>query len=116
MTARRRKLGKREQRLRNQAMLLGPEFAPIIEAFDKEGVTAEDLLAVFLQAWDPYGADRFVRLKEAMHISGLPRATLYRQMKAGTFPQNVILDESEKVVGWHLPEIRAWLRERARSP
>ena len=107
----------RRQRLRAQALLLGPDFAPIIEAFDA-GASAEDLLAAFLLAWDPYGADRFVRLPEVLHLTGLARATLYRMQKDGKFPKAISLDggaEAEGSVGWEMSAIRKWMRTRPRS-
>ncbi len=108
----------RRQRLRTQALLLGPWFAPIIRAFDA-GASAEDLLALLLDEFDPYGSDRFVRLPEVLFLTGLGRSALYRRMAAGKFPQAVSLDggaEPEGAVGWALPAVRKWMRERARSP
>ncbi len=108
----------RRQELRTQALLLGPWFEPIIRAFDAGG-SAEDLLAIMLDEFDPYGADRFARLPEVEYLTGLTRSTIYRQMEAGTFPQSVSLDggaEPEGAVGWPLPAVRKWMRERAKSP
>ncbi|MCZ6608346.1 MAG: AlpA family phage regulatory protein, partial [Alphaproteobacteria bacterium] len=69
----------RRQRLRTQALLLGPWFAPIIKAFDEKGVTAEDLLAAMLFEFDPYGEDRFARLPEVEFLTGLTRSSIYRR-------------------------------------
>lgn len=33
------------------------------------------------------GIDRFLRLDEVLHITGLSCATVYRLMKEGTFPK-----------------------------
>ena len=104
----------RRQRLRTQALLLGPWFAPIIEAFDA-GASAEDLLAVMLDEFDPYSDDRFARLPEVEYLTGLKRSSIYRQMAVNKFPQAISLDggaEPEGAVGWSLPAVRKWMRER----
>lgn len=113
----RRKLDKRGERLRLQALLLGPWFAPIIKVFDEKGVTAEDMLDAMLFKFDPYADDRFARLPEVEYLTGLTRSSIYRQMDANKFPQSVSLDggaEPEGAVGWSLPAVRAWMRERGK--
>ena len=42
--------------------------------------------------------------------TGLSKATLYRLMKEGKFPQPMQL--SERAVGWNSAEIDAWLESR----
>ena len=104
----------RRQRLRTQALLLGPWFEPIIKAFDA-GASAEDLLAIMLDEFDPYSEDRFARLPEVEYMTGLKRSSIYRRIDAGTFPPPVSLDggaEAEGSVGWSLPAVRKWMRER----
>lgn len=103
------------RRLRTHALLLGPQFLHVVEVYDAGG-NREQLLAAMIDVWDPYGEDRFCRLKEVLYLTGLPRATLYRKMKDGSFPKNVTLDESGKVVGWPLADVRSWMRECIRNP
>lgn len=108
----------RRQRLRTQALLLGPWFEPIIKAFDA-GASAEDLLAIMLDEFDPYSDDRFARLPEVQFLTGLSRSAIYRRMEKGKFPQAISLDggaEPEGAVGWSLPAVRKWMRERTRLP
>lgn len=55
--------------------------------------------------------DRLVyRLPELMKAVGLGKTTIYRKMKAGTFPKPVQLTEDR--VGWRSSDVRAWLDSR----
>ena len=47
-------------------------------------------------------------LAEVVPISG---ATLWRKVKAGTFPQPVKL--SERVTAWRVEDVRQWMQGRA---
>jgi len=51
-----------------------------------------------------------LRMPEVMRIVGMSRPSLYRMMKAGTFPQQVRL--SPGAVGWLRSEVEGWLTER----
>lgn len=57
------------------------------------------------------GTDRFLRLPEVKHRTGLSRATIYRRMDAGTFPATVPL--SGNVAAWREAEIAEWMRDPA---
>ncbi len=51
-----------------------------------------------------------VKLPRAIQITGLSRARLYEQIKAGTFPQPVKL--GKRSVGWLQHELMTWLDRR----
>ncbi len=55
--------------------------------------------------------DRFIRLSEVMRRTGLSRATIYRQMAQGGFPQKVQL--SGNVVAWYERDLNAWVANPA---
>ena len=57
--------------------------------------------------------DRLIRLKEVLRLTGLSRSSLYRKIRAGTFPESVEL--GERVVGWWESEVRAWMASRPKS-
>ena len=52
-------------------------------------------------------ADRFLRLKEVRHKTGLSKATIYAWMKQGRFPKQKKL--GERVAVWLESEVEAWL-------
>ena len=54
--------------------------------------------------------DRILREKEVGERTGLSRATRWRKIKAGEFPQPVQL--SSRSVGWRESEVNAWLANR----
>ena len=51
-----------------------------------------------MRANDLQAADRILRLPEAVKLSGVKRATIYRYMSKGTFPQSVQI--GVHCVGW----------------
>jgi prophage regulatory protein len=51
---------------------------------------------------------RVIRLKEVELKTGLPRSTIYRQIKAGKFPRQFLLGGSRSV-GWWSSEVDEWL-------
>lgn len=53
---------------------------------------------------------RMMRLPEVMRVTGLSRPTIYRHMKAGTFPQRVKL--TERTSAWVASEVNSWLESR----
>ncbi len=53
---------------------------------------------------------RLIRLKEVMHITGLARATIYKYIKAKTFPMSVSL--GDRAVAWVESEIDKWIEDR----
>ncbi len=50
---------------------------------------------------------RLIRLPEVMRRTGLSRTTIYRLMKAGTFPKPVPLGARLNL--WSAAEIEAWI-------
>lgn len=51
-----------------------------------------------------------LRLRAVEGRTGISRATIYRMVKAGTFPQQVQI--SPGAVGWRAEEIDAWVASR----
>jgi prophage regulatory protein len=52
--------------------------------------------------------DRFLRLKEVIHITGLSRSTIYAEISKGNFPKQIQLTGSRSV-GWLESEIAQWV-------
>ena len=52
-------------------------------------------------------ADRILREKEVCERTGLSRATRWRKIKAGEFPQPIQL--STRSIGWRESDVNAWL-------
>lgn len=53
------------------------------------------------------------RRREVERYTKLSKATLYRLIRAGTFPRPIRL--GERAVGWLRKEIDAWLASRERA-
>lgn len=51
--------------------------------------------------------DRFIRLDEVLHITGLGRNTVYRRMREGTFPKQVRIGPNS--VAWRQSDISQWM-------
>lgn len=54
----------------------------------------------------PTSVDRLLRLPEVIHLTGLSKATIYRYMKMGDFPDPVQL--GKRAVAWRTSAISAW--------
>ena len=54
--------------------------------------------------------DRLLRYPEVEEITGLSRASIYRQMDEGKFPPRVKV--SAKAVRWKASEVYAWIESR----
>jgi prophage regulatory protein len=52
-------------------------------------------------------SDRFMRIDEVTHITGLARNTIYRRMSEGTFPRQVRLGPNS--VAWLQSTISEWM-------
>lgn len=52
--------------------------------------------------------DPFLRLPQVLACTGLSRATLYRKIKAGTFPRQHQI--GDRCCGWRQSEVAMWLR------
>lgn len=62
---------------------------------------------------------QLLRLPEVLKMTGLSRASIYRRIKKGTFPDRVCL--GGRSVAWVEEEVVAWIKARiderkARSP
>jgi len=105
---------KKVKRVRARAVLVGPVFQPVVDKLDAGADPA--LVSTVIDVLDPV-PDRIIRWPEVIRLAGLSKSTIVRKMKAGTFPRAVSLGGTGRrpAVGWHLSEVRAWLRTRARS-
>jgi prophage regulatory protein len=58
---------------------------------------------------------QFIRTRDVLQMLGVSRTTLWRMVRAGTFPRRVTI--SARASGHVLEEVEAWMAERAdRSP
>lgn len=57
--------------------------------------------------------NRVLRRKSVEALTGLSRATIYRHMRAGSFPRPIRL--TERLIGWLEADIEEWLNSRARG-
>jgi prophage regulatory protein len=51
--------------------------------------------------------DRILRLPAVLDRTGLSRSTLYRKIKAGTFPKQIAL--STRCAGWRESAVHEWV-------
>lgn len=58
----------------------------------------------------PNSPPRFLRLPEVTRITGLSKATVYRQAKAGEFPSPRKI--GARASAWLSNEVEAWMTER----
>lgn len=56
----------------------------------------------------PEAPERILRIKAVLDRTGLSRATLYRKMRNGTFPQNIRI--STRCAGWRESAISEWMK------
>ena len=54
--------------------------------------------------------ERFLRLPEVKHRTGLPRSTIYLYISRGLFPKSRRL--GNRSVGWRESDIDAWIRNK----
>ncbi|WP_082936717.1 helix-turn-helix transcriptional regulator [Pseudomonas citronellolis] len=52
--------------------------------------------------------DRFMRIEEVLHTTGLGKNTLYRRIREGSFPKQVRIGPNS--VAWRQSDIEAWMR------
>ena len=57
---------------------------------------------------------RLIKITTVLEVCALSRATLYRQIKAGYFPEPVRLTgcKSSRSVAWREEEVQNWIAER----
>jgi prophage regulatory protein len=51
--------------------------------------------------------DRFMRLDEVLHVTGLGRNTVYRRIREGTFPKQLRIGPNS--IAWRQSEIVEWM-------
>lgn len=103
----------KKQRVRARVILLGDVFQPVVDKIDA-GASAEALASTLVDLVDR-DDDELVRWATVIKLSGLSKSTINRLEAAGDFPQRVILGKGRRpAVGWHLREVRAWVRRRTR--
>ncbi|WP_339451531.1 helix-turn-helix transcriptional regulator [Pseudomonas sp. JAI120] len=54
-----------------------------------------------------FGADRFLRIEEVIHMTGLSRNTVYRRIREETFPRQTRIGANS--VAWRQSEIDKWM-------
>ena len=88
---------------------------------DQASATTNNVLVVndFPSVFDGFPDSAYVREAQIVQSTSRPNSTaplpfssptLWRKVKAGTFPKPIKL--SERVTAWRVGEIRAWLREQ----
>ena len=88
---------------------------------DQASATTNNVLVVndFPLVFDGFPDGAYVREAQIVQSTSRPDSTaplpfssptLWRKVKAGTFPKPIKL--SERVTAWRVGEIRAWLREQ----
>lgn len=66
----------------------------------------------------PSPANTLIRLPEVLAMTGLSRTTLYRRVKAGTFPASVDIGDSNArgaPIAWPLDEVQDWIEQRKKA-
>lgn len=58
----------------------------------------------------PVQRDRFIRLNECEHLTGLKKSTLYRLMRERKFVQCVQI--TPRTTGWSEAQVLQWVQER----
>lgn len=51
-----------------------------------------------------------IRIDQVETLTGVPKSTLYKWMKKGTFPRPLPL--GERSVGWRMEAVQNWIDER----
>lgn len=58
-------------------------------------------------------ANRLIRLKDVMRLTGLCRSAVYSQMKSNDFPSSVLIGSSS--VAWVENEVQEWIRRKIKE-
>lgn len=56
--------------------------------------------------------DRYIRLPEVRHLTGLSKAQIYALVAQGQFPKQIKLG-GDRAVAWIESQVRAWMKECA---
>lgn len=54
--------------------------------------------------------DRFMRIPEVAHVTGLSRSTIYDSVNKGIFPKPVRL--TVRAIAWKASDIKGWMEAR----
>ena len=73
--------------------------------------TPHDAVPDALKHFDSLPASAWVRQPVVLGLFGFSDSTLWRKVKAGTFPKPVKL--SERVTAWKVGTVRAWMQAQA---
>jgi len=57
--------------------------------------------------------DRYIRLPEVRHLTGLSKAQIYLLVSQGRFPKQIKL--GERAAAWIESEVRAWMQDCAQQ-
>ena len=60
-----------------------------------------------------FAGKRVLRLPEVLKMTGISRASVYKRLKEGTFPQPIRL--GPRTVGWRLSDLDLWLSSPERE-
>ena len=58
--------------------------------------------------------DKMLRVRAVMDRTGMPRTTLYREIRRGNFPASVRITENS--VGWRESEVEGWIDKICAEP
>ncbi len=113
ITSRKRIATREMKRVRARLILMGDMFKPIVEALDS-GASPEAIASIIVDIVDA-DEDRLIRMREVVYLTGLSRPSVIRKADnpKDDFPSAMRLGISAR--GWHLWEVRSWLRTRART-
>ncbi|MCK9140956.1 AlpA family transcriptional regulator [Haemophilus influenzae] len=59
---------------------------------------------------EPQPNDRFLRIDEVVHLTGLSRSTIYEYARFKRFPEAVNLGSNKRA--WIESEVRQWMNDR----
>ena len=90
----------------------GHHRAAVVEATGAEGNRPESEAQAPVRARAP--PSNMLRVPEVMARTGLSRTTIWRRVRAGTFPAPISLGENS--IGWPESAITAWLETRPVVP
>jgi len=55
--------------------------------------------------------DRYIRIPEVKHLTGLSKAQIYALISQGNFPKQIKL--GDRASAWIESQVRAWMNDRA---
>lgn len=61
----------------------------------------------------PEVGERLIRIREVIYRTGLARSTIYKMMKAGTFPAAIRL--GKRFTAWTQSSVDAWIQSKGHA-